>query len=641
MSKKLLIILLIFAAGQSLNAQVVYWNGLGRALVTNERLKGIAEDANKKNPNGTGRDSLNARKGTGGYTIFDLGVNAQPNEGLRASAILRIKNEFGGFYGDGSTLIFRQLRLDGVLNKFLKYEIGDIDMGLTPYTIYNFDESYHDYEADVFSNRRSVVHYENFNYGNKWRVQGFNAAANLKFAKGIEKIGIRGFATRNRSALFSKYPDRLMMGGRLDLVQSKVFQIGGNYITMFDIYQTQITQLANFNNKVLTGDFKLNLENEKIGVALFGELGNSTLKYDTTGSFDAGGGIITNSIHQKGYFYDLGASAKIKPIGFKLTASYRSVQPNFSSPAAQTRRINDYGVYTTANTPTTSQGVAPNASYTTNALDYRSQAIFPTVGNNSNSLTRLPSILDRFSQENLRNLSIQPLLMSFLPQYNNITPYGIATPNRQGITLAAALGEEEKAFKGDVTVDLLSEVQGDKIIANGNKRKFTGIRGGFVLSIGKLLKWEKIITLNAGIRHEHTTRAGDTSGVGSGINFTSNLIDAGLTAEIVKNFDLLAGYKLLSAKGVEYISILNSLNGNLPVALQQSRYAINQNQGVFAFGFRYRFTKNTYFTAQGHFMSFVNNKNNFGEKPSKNPAAFPQNGNYKINQLFLNYTMVF
>jgi hypothetical protein len=636
MSKKLLIILVIFAASQSLNAQVVYWNGLGRALVTNERLKGDALDANPKNPNGTKRDTLNSRKGTGGYTIFDLGVNAQPNEGLRAAAILRIKNDFGGFYGDGSQLIFRQLRLDGVLNKFLKYEIGDIDLGLTPYTVYNFDESYHDYEADVFANRRSVVHYENFNFGNKWRVQGFNAAANLKFAKGIEKIGIRGFATRNRSAIFSKYPDRLMMGGRLDLVQSKVFTIGGNYITMFDIYQTQVTQIANFNNKVITGDFKLNLENEKFGIALFGETGSSALKYDTSGQFDGGGQVSKDQISQKGFFYDMGLSAKVKPIGLKFTASYRSVQPNFSSPAAQTRRINDYGVSTMINDP----NPTTNGINTTNAQDYRGTAIFPTVGNNLNSFNRIPTIFDRFSQENLRNVSIQPLLMAFLPQYNNITPYGIATPNRQGMTLAVALGEEEKAFRGDVTMDLLSEVQGDKVIANGNKRKFMGVRGGFVLSVGKLLKWEKVIAINAGGRYEHTTRDGDTSatGIGAGIDFQSLLLDAGLTAELVKNFDLLVGYKMLSAKGAEYVSLVNAVNSNQMDPVQQ-RYRIDQTQGVVAFGFRYRFTKNTYFTAQGHFMNFVNNRNMFGD--AAGAGVFPQAGNYKINQLFLNYTMVF
>src|SRR6185437_3065995 len=182
MKNKYLIILISFFAATSISeAQTVYFNGLGRALVTSDGSKGsIYDTTSAQNPNnvhGSHADTASPKRGVGGYTIFDLGVNAQPNETLRASAIFRIKNVFGGFYGDGSFITFRQLRLDGIISKVVKYEIGDIDLGLTPYTLYNFDESYHDYEADVFAIRRSVVHYENFNFGNKWRLQGAHAQA--------------------------------------------------------------------------------------------------------------------------------------------------------------------------------------------------------------------------------------------------------------------------------------------------------------------------------------------------------------------------------------------------------------------------------------------------------------------------------
>jgi hypothetical protein len=603
MSKRVLIILLIFAAVHSSQAQVVFFNGLGRALVTNDRLRGLALDpdtANSKN------DTINPRKGTGGYTVFDLGINAQPNESLRASAILRIKNEFGGFYGDGSILLFRQLRLEGVLNKKFKYEIGDIDMGLTPYTIYNFDEVYHDYEADVFAIRRSVVHYENFNYGNKWRVQGFNGVANLKFAKGIERIGLRGFATRNRSALFSNYPDRLMAGGRVDIVQSKNFTIGANYVNLFDIHQTTPKTITNYSDRILTGDFKAGIDNENIAVFLYGEAGYSKYRYDTSG--------VTTKKDTANGFYDLGLSVKYKPLAIKFSGSYRYVGDNYSSPAAQTRRINDFGI------PGTTTG------------DYRAGMIYPNIGNNFAS-NRNPILFDRLTQENMRNLNIQTMLMAYLPQYNNITPYGIATPNRKGITLNAAVGEQDKVFKGDVTVDLLNEVIGE---GSPEKRKYTGIKGGMVFSLNKLLKYEKLLNLSFGIRNEHTKRGGTNV-----VDLKSNLIDIGLTAELVKNLDLLLGYKILAAKGNEFLSRRDAYN----FIIGYDQYNLNVNEGVFALGGRYRFTKNTYFTAQGHFVSFVNNANkyeNINSTLSPNTKyKINGNGNYKINQLFLAYTMIF
>ncbi|MFL5728853.1 MAG: hypothetical protein ACJ75J_05125 [Cytophagaceae bacterium] len=575
--------------------------------MTNDRISGAALDSA-----GNRNDTLNPRKGTGGYTIFDLGVNAQPNEGLRASAILRIKNEFGGFYGSGSQLIFRQLRLEGVLNKMFKYEIGDIDMGLTPYTIYNFDEIYHDYEADVFAIRRSVVHYENFNYGNKWRVQGFNGIATLKFSKGIEKINLRGFATRNRAAIFNfGYPDRLMVGGRADLVQSKNFQIGGNFVNMFDIYQTAVTKVANYNNKIFTGDFKGGIDNDKIAAFLYGEAGFSNYSYDTSG-------VITKKDTANG-FYDLGLSVKYKPAAIKFSASYRYVGDNYSSPAAQTRRIYDYGV------PTLSTD------------DYRAGMIYNTVGNNF-STNRNPILFDRMTQENMRNTSIQTMLMAYLPQYNNITPYGIATPNRKGITLNAAVGEQDKVIKADLTIDLLNEVIGE---GSPEKRKYTGIRGGMVFGLGKLLKFEKVMNLSFGFRNEHTQRGGTNV-----IDLKSNLIDAGLTAELVKNLDLLVGYKSLSAKGNEFLATRDAFGF---IKNFNDQFNLNVKENVLAIGGRYRFTKNTYFTAQGHFINFVNKANKFEDTSatfSQNAGSNSQykvngNGTYRINQVFLAYTMIF
>ena len=75
MNNKYIIILTVFISSLSFraNAQVLYFNGLGRALVTNDGLSGnIIEPT----------DKTTDRKATGGYTLFDLGVNVQPGEYL-------------------------------------------------------------------------------------------------------------------------------------------------------------------------------------------------------------------------------------------------------------------------------------------------------------------------------------------------------------------------------------------------------------------------------------------------------------------------------------------------------------------------------------------------------------------------------
>jgi hypothetical protein len=558
-------------------AQGVYFNGLGRAIVTNDNLSGLALDPDSI---GSTRDSQNDRKGTGGYTLFDLGINAQPSENLRANAILRVRNEFGGFYGDGSFLEFRQLRLDGILNKVVKYEIGDIDLSMTPYTLYNFSEMYHDYEADIFAIRRSIVQYENFNFGNKWRVQGFNANTALKFEKGIEKLAISAFATRTRTTNFANLPDRLLVGGDVKVVQSKFLKAGFNYVKFFDVVNTApASSIQDFDNDVMTGDFTLNYEvAEKVGLSLYGEFGGSRFKYDTAGT------AVSNNDN----FYDLGVSAKYLPLGIKVFANYRNVGAYFSSPSAQTRRIYDNGLV----------------------------SLFPTLGNNI-SYDRQPILYDRITEEAIRNQTIQAGLMSYLPQYNAITPYGIATPNRKGITAGVSAGGDDKIYSADVIVDMLNEVSGEGTSTGDNKRSFFGAKGGASISVNKIIGFEKALVLSGGFRYEKVERAVNS------IDFSSTHLDAGLTIEVYKQLDLLAGYKSLSAKGNEFISVRDAYN--LIVGYQA--FNIDTQQDILSFGMRYRFSKNTFFTLQGLWV-------NYDDKASKL-------NNYEINQAFLSYTMVF
>jgi hypothetical protein len=559
----------------NLEAQVVYFNGLGRALFTNNNIGGNALNSNL----------TDQRKATGGYTLFDLGINAQPSELLRASATLRIKNEFGGFYGDGTTINFRQFKVEGIIGRKVKFQIGDLDLKLSPYTLFNFYESYHTFESDLFAIQRSIVNYENFNFGNNWRVQGAQAETKLKFQKVIERIGISAFATRVRGNdyLLLKDPNRLQVGGRIDVTQSKFFSTGVNYINVFDLVGTALDTTVKFNNQVLTNDFKLNLGGDNMGVQLFGEYGlSSHTNKKSTDSI---------AFTQQDYFYDLGTSINIKPKNIKFSVSYRNVGADFTSPGAQTRRIFDLG------TP----------------------SIFPVAG----GIPRQPILLDRISDVSLRNPAIRDTLIAYNPKYNNIAPYGIATPNRQGFTFALTAGDAEKIYSAEIIADLLQEVVG---VGSTDKRKFLGVRGGMKLNANKLLQWEKIVQPTIGFRMEQTTRtSSDPVFAGNNINLSTYLVDAGLTIEILKDLDIMVGYKALFAKGNEIVAIRDEYNKIDPSKLLTFNY--NSMESMIAAGPRYRFSKNTFITGQFYLVRF-------------NDKTY-QARSYSINQLFLNYTMIF
>ncbi|WP_245553809.1 CHU_1277 family cellulose-binding protein [Cytophaga aurantiaca] len=597
---KKVLILAAMSAGTMMvsNAQVVYWNGLGRALVTGSYLNGNVLNADPNAlPAPQPNDLTSARKSTDGYTIFDLGVNAQPNETLRASATLRLSNSFGGFYGDGSQFIFRQLRLDGIIGKKVKYEIGDIDLELSKYTLFNSNEIYNAYESDILSQRRSVVEYENFNFGNKWRLQGAHIETSLRFTSGIEKIGLRFFATRNRRYTPSVTPDRYMMGGRVEIVQSRNIQIGGNYVYIFDAQGTVSSPASTNRNQVATGDWKFNHFTDKIDYSFYGEVGTSYNVY----SVNEKDTVKSGKKFKDNGFYDLGISAKYKPLLLKVYANYRSVGVDFFSSGAQTRRINDFGYG------------GPHGTNTLGLFDQldnnTTQRGAPTMGG--------ATMLDYVSDQNLRNLNLQNTWMLYNPAYNNITPYGQATANRKGFTFGASIGSSEKVVKADVIADLLTEVtsMGDP---NNALRKFTGVKGGVMLNAHKLLRYEKNIVLTLGGRYEQTTRTGAAP-----VDLKSTLIDAGLAVEVVKHLDLLGGIKTINAKGNEIVYLRDEYNQINALGF----FNLDQNQFLYSFGARYRFSKNTYFTVNG-----VSQSVKFDNA---------SNRNYKINQIFFNYTMVF
>ncbi len=569
---------LIIILSKSASAQVLYFNGLGRALVTNDDLQG----------NVNYNDSKTTRKATGGYSLFDLGVNVQPSEYLRAAATIRARNAFGGFYGDGSVITFRQIKLDGIISKKVKYEIGDIDLQLSPYTLFNSYDGYYDHEAEIFAQRRKIVYYENFNNGNKWRLQGANVSATLVFDKGIEKIGIQAFVTRiARANYFNNIiPDRLQYGGRVDVLQSKNFQAGLNYIALTDLAGTSPSPAVVLNNQVMTGDFKFNFDVSNVTFSIYGEGGGSNYKYTAADS----------SRSKQDYFYDAGVSASYKPAKLKVYASYRNVGADFNSPGAQTRRVFDYG---------------------TNAL-------FPTYTLDGTSTTRTNSLLDRYSDDGkVRNTTIMDTLVQYNPMYNNITPYGLATPNRQGVTVGASVGDDEKIWKADVVMNLLSELRPE---INNGSRNYMGLKGGFKVNLHKIWNFEKAIVLTGGANYEHTTR----TLAPNKIDLSSTTIDAGAVIEVLKTLDVLVGYKILQAYGNEFYSkrdVFNVVVTN-PVSVFNYKYT----QSVIATGLRLRHSKNAFTTVQYHALNVTDAQNlTLDKKPT----------HYIINQVFINYTLVF
>lgn len=555
-------------------SQTVTYNGLGRIYVTDDHLKG----------NLAANDTISKNAGTGGYLLFDLGINVRPNDLVRASAIIRARNEFGGFYGDGSSFLFRQFKIDGIIgseNKGVKYEIGDLDLKMTEYTLFNTDEVYNSYESSVFKARREIVSYENFNFGNAWRLQGGHVSSNFLFEKGIQKAAVDFFATKTKSSASFEFPDRFLIGGRISVLQSKYFKLGVNAINLVDAKETIAKATYQYRNFVLTSDYQLKLEKEKMEWSQYGEFGNSAFSYSN---------FTTNKSNALAdYFFDLGVAGAYKPLTIKTSVSFRNVGPNYISPAAQTRRTMDYG----------------------------SPTLFGLV--NKATVVRTPTLFDRYSQEGLYNQSILPVLMGFNPRFNNVTPYGKATPNRQGLTMNVLVGNEKKVVSADFTVEMLKEIIGEGV---KELRNFMSLRGGGVINAGKIIGYNKGFYVNLGMRYENTSR--DISVV----DLTSTLYDIGGDFEIIKNLSMLVGYKYLTSGGSELISIRNEYNTiSGYTKFNQDEKNVNISEGIISFGGRFMLGQYSGFSIQAHLMNYKNNDS--------------EAENYNIAQYFFGYTLKF
>ncbi len=570
-----LLALVIWVAGFTANAQVLNKNttfklgGLGRSVLTSDKLSGPLLEG----------DTLSANKGLGGYTLFDLNADLTVNQIFNANTILRMRNPYGSFYGQDTYFEFRQLQFNGRIGRNLKYELGDIYIGLTPYTVHNANEPMDTkFEADVFKVRRDILNYENFYVDNKWRLQGVQLTYGLDSVLTFNRIGIKAFGVRTNATNEGLTPDRVFVGGRLDFVKNDMLKFGVNGVTYTDL-PVSTTQIE-LQNNVYTGDAAFTWQNDALLLGVAVEGGISSTKY--ADNFNK----TSNSFED--FFYQPELKAGFKPAKVLLSASYRNVGPQFNSPSAQTQRI--------------------NATY--------NPTIFPTQ--NLDAVNRGQMIFDRTTEEGIYNRSLTQSLQAFLPQYGNITPYGPATPNRTGISAGITTDTSLHNITIEAGVDLLSEINGE---LTEELRKFTGIRGGVLVNVGSLVKLKRLIDVSVGVRTENTTRDGDLK-----VDFKSTVIDAGLSVETFRKVDFIGGIKMLTAKGNEYRVNRNAISQVMAYDPSYD-YLYDGAENIYSAGLRFRFAD----FAQA---SVVYNMT----QVTRNNSV---NADYNYDQLFMNFVLKF
>jgi hypothetical protein len=555
----------------------IRFNGLGRSFLANTGISGNILDS----------DTTTVKSLTDGEFLLDIALNATPNEKTEVQTILRLRNEFGGFFGSGMSVEVRELWARGIISDFLKYRVGDMDLAMTPFTLFNADEEGSINEAAIFKPQKEVIYYENFfTNENTRRLQGAKIDFGFDFTSFLEDVDVSAFIARIRGTDFFTTPSRFITGGQMDFSTMSLndslgmkADFGINLTHTFDDLKTG-NATDGIRNTVYSLDFDFTvLDKKNMAISLTGETGKSNLeqKEDSISVFK-----------EDDTFLDVNLKLHLKKQNISLNVGYVDVGPDFFSMGAQSKRI-DY------------QAAKTN---------------YNRIG--EERFVRKPSLFDISRDRALYTFQLSDRLMNYDPRFSNTSPYGAATPNRRGIKLGVGYGGSNDKINANIGLSLLSEIRGQGTF---ELKDFTLIRFGSNINLHKIANLEKNLKLTIGYQYETTSRGGVEI---EQVDLKSNLIDLGLEAEVFSNFELLFGAKMLTSKGKDYIPTILEFND---VKDFPSAFLADDTETLLAAGIKYEFKKGVYLTMQ--YQSF---KSNLGEN---NP------NDYNFNQIFALYNMNF
>ena len=539
----LLFSLQCLVAGQADNR--VWYDGNSRAMFYRDALSGESKD----------QDTTSARSNGEGYTAIDLGIHFNPSKEIEIFSEIRIKNDFGYMWGSGAYVELRRLSVRGVLNDRVSFNLGDVYLKQTSYTLYNNLQELSKNEPSVFNSYRDLINYENYYQENFWRTQGIQSNFSYTFYNAIKSVELDGFASRVRGNQWLGKPELLMLGGTSVLRLENNLKFSANFINSFEVQSTSLDSLT-YNNPVynIQGSYF-----KKLSMGVF------FLKLDvgaSSRSWSKTNGSEETFIEDRGNFLKLKGTLKNTNNTFGFAFKY--TDPNFRSSGAQTKRI----IY--------------NSSLST----------YPYYTNNT--LLRPVSLLDITTDPNIYNQRLSTTLMSFNPKYGAVNPYGDATPNRVGVS--GDYKFKNNKIETSLVLNLFSEVIGQ---GTTNNRSLFSSGASIRANLEEFIKIKNKTTLELSSYLEAVNRSGNNV---ESISFNSSLLSAGLSYELFKDLKIIAGAKVFLAKGNEFETERNEYD-------QITGYNIknyDSEENIYLIGLQYSFTKDIYFSLQSNKINIVN-----------------------------------
>tara|TARA_X000000368_G_scaffold350429_1_gene290742 strand:- start:12196 stop:13902 length:1707 start_codon:yes stop_codon:yes gene_type:complete len=524
----------------------IWYDGNTRVMYNRDALEGVLKET----------DTVSTRSNGSGFTIVDLGLHFTPISDIEISSEIRLRNEFGGMWGNRSQVELRTLSAKGVVNNKIAFSVGDLYLKQTKFTLYNYDQEFSLYEPSVFKFYRDFVNYENFYQSNHWRLQGFQTNFSYNMYNLIEQIDIDGFTARVRGLEWLGDPELLMLGGSAVFRLNNNLNIGSHYINSFEVRSSANTTVA-YHNPVLNIQLSYSGVSKGIPYKALLEGGFSKRGWDGDSlAPEIRGNFIKGSIYSE--------SAK----GI-FNMEFRYVDTDFRSIGAQTRRVEYNNINTT----------------------------YPYYSNNYTQ--RKVTMLDIMSDPNIYNQSLSTSLMNYNPMYSAVSPYGDATPNRVGLIAQIQKVDITDFFSAKLQSQYFSEVIGQ---GTTEKRRYNKSAVYSSIDLDRILSLKNSVVIEGSMDVEMVRRGGDDF---EKIDFSSILYSGSILIELIKDLKIVAGAKIFSVDGNEFVAerdIYDQIN-------DYENNSYDSKETVLIGGLQYHFTDEVYFTMQYNQFNILDNTN--------------------------------
>ena len=546
----LLFLMLLPVLAQSQVKSKLWYDGNSRVTFNRDALEGSLKDI----------DTVSTRSNGGGSTVLDLGFHFTPVDDIEIFSEIRLKNDFGGMWGNKSVVELRRLSAKGIVNNKIAFSIGDIYLKQTKFTLYNCEQELSQYEPSVFKFYRDYVNYENYYQSNYWRLQGLQTNFSYNMYNFIEQLDFDAFTARIRGVEWLGKPELLMLGGSAIVKLSNKINLGSHYVNTFEVLSSSNGTVAYYNPVLNTQ------------ISYSGSLNDNPYKMLFEGGFSKRGWDGDSLAPEvKGNFMQ--ASIHSKRIKGDLDLGFRYVDSDFRSMGAQSRRIQYNNITTT----------------------------YPYYSNNYTQ--RKVSLLDVISDPNVYNQNLSTSLMSYNPVYSSVSPYGDATPNRIGFTAKISNMNITDFFSANIQTQYFTEV-----IGQGTTQKRMLNKSAFhsSLLLDKLLSLKKSIIVEGSMNLETVNRGGEDF---EKIDFNSILYSGSISYELIKNLKIIAGAKVFYAEGNEFISERDKYDQ----INDYSHTIYDSKETLLIAGLQHHFTDDIYFTMQYNQFNVLDKTNTYDE----------------------------